>query len=91
MKQREVADEMLERCGYVFEIEGLPERPADREEGSGNVFGATMTGRDGKFLAVEVGVGLDGLPFMSLRAFDADGEPSVPSMIASAEHVMVIP
>ncbi len=89
MKQRDIADEMLERCGYVFEIEGADR--SDEGEGLGMAFGATMMGRDGRFLAVEVGVGRDGLPFMSLRAFDAEGEPAVPSMIASAESVMVIP
>ena len=60
--QREVADEMLERCEYVFEIEGNEPGEAETptETVGGCVFGATLLGNAGEFMAVEVGVGVDG-------------------------------
>lgn len=89
--QREVADDMLERCGYVFEIEGREPDDANgpTETVDGNIFGATAIGLAGEFIAVEIGVGRDGNPFMSLRGFNADGSPGMPTILTIGDSLLV--
>lgn len=84
--QRETADEMLERCEYVFEIDG-----GEYVGGGDYVFGATIIGDNGRFMAVEVGVGDDGVPFAALRVFKDDGSPGLPTMLTIGDSILVTP
>lgn len=85
----DIAEDMEERCEFVFIVEPAAEPEAGAAERL--AFGAVLVGPTDAILAVEVGLGETGAPFMTLRSMDAEGGPVEPSMIANAESVMVMP